>query len=148
MNYATLKDKSYSEEEFRLKLEYEKRLTNDLKNNCKGLYSYLQNKRNLKTSIPSLEMCDGSRTKSAAESAEVLADSFSSVFVLEPDGMLLADANEVLTEIAITCEDVRYEFKNLNCFKSVGPENIHPKLLKSLADDFAFVESLTNLFRV
>ena len=93
-------------------------------------------------------MCDGSRTKSAAESAEVLADSFSSVFVLEPDGMLLADANEVLTEIAITCEDVRYEFKNLNCFKSLGPDSIHPKLLKSLADDFAFVESLTNLFRV
>ena len=151
LNYATLKDKSYSEEEFRLKLEYEKRLTNDLKINCKGLYSYL---RNLKTSIPSLEMRDGSRTKSAAESAEVLADSFSSVFVLEPeslpDGMLLVDANEVLTEIAITCEDVRYELKNLNCFKSVGPDSdsIHPKLLKSLADDFTFVESLTNLFSV
>ena len=52
LNYPTLKDKSYSEEEFRLKLEYEKRLTNDLKNNCKGLYSYLRNKRNLKTGIP------------------------------------------------------------------------------------------------
>ena len=43
-------------------------------------------------------------------SAEVLADSFSSVFVLEPeslpDGMLLVDTNEVLTEIAITCEDM------------------------------------------
>ena len=94
----------------------------------------------------------GSRTKSAAESAEVLADSFSSVFVLEPeslpDGMLLVDTNEVLTEIAITCEDVRYELKNLNCFKIVGPDSIHPKLLKSLADDFAFVESLTNLFRL
>ena len=140
------------EEEFRLQLEYEKRLTNDLKNNCKGLYSYLRNKRNLKTGIPSLEMRDGSRTRSAAESAEVRADSFSSVFVLEPeslpDGMLLLDTNEVLTEIAITCEDARYELKNLNCFKSVGPDSIHPKLLKSLADDFAFVESLTNLFRV
>ena len=151
LNYATLKDKSYSEEEFRLKLEYEMRLTNDLKNNCKGLYSYLRNKRNLKTSILSLEMRDGSRTKSAAKSAEVLSDSFSSVFVLEPeslpDGMLLVDTNEVLTEIAITCEDVRYEVKNLNCFKSVGPDSIHPKLLKSLANDFAFVELLTNLFR-
>ena len=63
--------------------------------------------------------------------------------------MLLVDTNEVLTEIAITCEDVRYELKNLNCFKSVGPDSIHPKLLKSLADyGFAFVELLTNLFRV
>ena len=98
LNYATLKYKSYSEEEFRLKLEYEKRLTNDLKNNCKGLYSYLRNKRNLKTGIRSLEMRDGSRSRSAAESAEVLADSFSSVFVLEPeslpDGMLLEDTQK------------------------------------------------------
>ena len=56
----------------------------------------------------------------------------------------------MLTEVAITCEDVRYELKNLNCFKSVGPDSTHPKskLLKLLADDFAFVESLTNLFRV
>ena len=38
--------------------------------------------------------------------------------------------------------------KNLNCFKSVGPDSIHPKLLKSLADDFAFVELLANLFRM
>ena len=52
LNYATLKDKSYSEEEFQLKLEYEKILTNDLKNKCKGLYSYLRNKQNLKTGIP------------------------------------------------------------------------------------------------
>ena len=56
-------------------------------------------------------MCDGSRTRSAAKSVEVLADSFSSVFVLEPEslpnGMLLVDTNEVLTEIVITCEDVR-----------------------------------------
>ena len=42
LNYATLRDKTYSEEEFRLKLEYEKRLSNDLKNNCKGFYSYLR----------------------------------------------------------------------------------------------------------
>ena len=43
---------------------------------------------------------------------------------------------------------MRYELKNLNCFKSVGPDSIHPKLLKSLADDFAFLKLLTNLFRV
>ena len=55
-------------------------------------------------------MCDGLRTKSAAKGAEVLVDSLSSVFVLEPesllDGMLLVDTNAVFTEIAITCEYV------------------------------------------
>ena len=60
--------------------------------------------------------------------------------------LLLVNTNEVLTEIAITCEDVRYELKNLNCFKSVGLDSIHFKLLKSLVDDFTFVELLTNNF--
>ena len=152
LNYATLKDKNYLDQEFRLKLEYKKKLTNNLKNNCKGLYSYLRNKRDLKTGVPSLEMRDGSRTRSAAESAKVLADAFSSVFVLEPeclpDDMHLVDTNEVLSEIVITCEDVQSEIKTLNCFKSLGPDGIHPKVLKALADDFTFVESLTNLFRI
>ena len=152
LNYATLKDKSYLDQEFRLKLEYEKKLTNNLNNNCQGLYSYLRNKRDLKTGVPSLEMRDGSRTRSAAVSAQVLTDAFSSVFVLEPeclpDDMHLVDTNEVLSEIVITCEDVQSELKTLNCFKSLGPGGIHPKVLKALADDFTFVESLTNLFRI
>ena len=124
-------DKSYSDKEFRLKLDYEKRLTNNLKDNCKGLYSYLRNKRNLKTSIPSLEKHDGSRTRPAAENAEVLAGAFSSVFVLEPeclpDGMYTVHTNEVLTEIIIYSEDVRSELKTLNCFKNLGPDGIHHK---------------------
>ena len=97
-------------------------------------------------------MSDGSRTRSAAESAEVLADAFSSVFVLEPeclpDDMHLLDTNEVLSKIVITCEDMQSELKTLNCFKSLGPDGIHPKVLKALADDFTFVESLTNLFSI
>ena len=99
-------------------------------------------------SIPSLEKHDGSRTRSAAE---VLADAFSSVFVLEPEclpgGMHPIHTNEVLTEILIS-EDVRSELKTLNCFKSLGPDGIHPKVLKALADAVTFVESLTNLSRI
>ena len=41
---------------------------------------YLRNKRQLKTGVPTLEKPDGSRTASASESAEVLADAFSSVY--------------------------------------------------------------------
>ena len=91
-----------------------------------------ENSNRMTNSLENMKIETNSKTKSAAESAEVLADSFSSVFVLEPEslpyGMLLVDTNEVLTEIAITCEDVRYELKNLNCFKSVGPDSIYPKL--------------------
>ena len=56
--------------------------------------------------------------------------------------------NEVLTEIIISFEDERSELKTLYCFKSLGPDGIYPKVLKALADDVTFVESLTNLFRI
>ena len=65
-SYAFLKDKLYSDEEFRLKSNYEKKLTNNLKTNCKGFYSYLRNKRQLKTGVPTLERDDGSRTSRPA----------------------------------------------------------------------------------
>ena len=35
LNYAEFMDKSYSDKEFRLKLDYEKNLTKNLKDNCK-----------------------------------------------------------------------------------------------------------------
>ena len=58
-SYAFLKDKLYSDEEFRLKSNYEKKLTNNLKTNYKGFYSYLRNKRQLKLGVPTLERGDG-----------------------------------------------------------------------------------------
>ena len=84
-NYAMEKDRLYSDEEFRLKTNYERKLTNNLKTNCKGFYSYLRNKRQLKTGVPMLDRDDGSRTTCATESAEELAEAFSSVFVREPE---------------------------------------------------------------
>ena len=35
-----------------------------------------------------------------------------------------------------------------NCFKSFGPDGIHPKLLKSLSGDCDFVDALVKLFSV
>jgi hypothetical protein len=97
-SYAFIKDKMYADEEFRLKSNYEKKLTNNLKTNCKGFYSYLRNKRQLKTGVPTLERSDGSRTSSPAESAEALAEAFSSVFVHEPENLPSVEKPEVESE--------------------------------------------------
>ena len=81
-SYAMSRDKIYSDKEFILKLNNEKKLTNNLKNNSKGFYSYLRNKQQLKTGVPTLEKPDGSHTASASESAEVLADAFRETNIL------------------------------------------------------------------
>ena len=152
-SYAFIKDKLYSDEEFRLKSNYEKKLTNNLRTNCKGFYSYLRNKRQLKTGVPTLERDDGSRTGSPAESAEALAEAFSSVFVHEPEDLPSVGRPEfkseadILGDINITFDKVKHELESLDCFKSYGPDGVHPKLLKSLADDSSFVNAIVKLFR-
>ena len=147
--FANSKQGIFESEEVKAKLRYEKKITANLKTNCKSFYSYLRNKRTIKSSVPSLEKEDGSRTASAAESAEVLASAFSSVFVREPSGPLpelTSETNDIITDISITNEGVKKELSKLNIFKSMGPDDIHPKILKALADDSSFVNALTLLF--
>ena len=42
---------------------------------------------------------------------------------------------------------VQHELKSLDCFKSYGPDGVHPKLLKLLADYSSFVNAVVKLFR-
>ena len=147
-SFAVTEEAKYDAENAKLKVRYEKRITANLKVNSKSFYSYLRNKRQVKTCIRNLDKGDGSRTTSASESAEVLADAFSSVFVREPEGPLPrgVDAEDYIDELVITTDDVQRELAKLNIYKSYGPDGIHPKLLKSLADDTKFVNAVTELF--
>ncbi|KAL5265305.1 hypothetical protein ACHWQZ_G006143 [Mnemiopsis leidyi] len=148
---AISKQQTFEEEEFKAKIKYEKKITSNLKQNCKAFYAYLRNKRQVKSSIVSLDRGDGTRTDTTAESAEVLATAFSSVFVHEPPGPLpkneSLEVNEcVIDDMVIRSSDVKKQLLKLNIFKSSGPDGVHPKLLKSLANDDRFVEAVTQLY--
>ena len=52
-----------------------------------------------------------------------------------------------LTDIVISHENVKAALDKINTFKSAGPDDIHPKLLKSLAGDSQFVNAIYELFR-
>ena len=43
-------------------------------------------------------------------------------------------------------EKVKFLLSETNIYKSGGPDNIHPKLLKSLSDNENFVDAITKLF--
>ncbi|KAL5254844.1 hypothetical protein ACHWQZ_G014324 [Mnemiopsis leidyi] len=148
---AISKQHTFEEEEFKAKVKYEKKITSNLKNNCKAFYAYLRNKRQVKSSVVSLDRGDGTRTDTTAEAAEVLATAFSSVFVHEPSGPLPKNLNFeenecVIDDMVLRSSDVKKQLLKLNIFKSSGPDGVHPKLLKSLAHDDKFVEAVTQLF--
>ena len=151
--YALSKEKLYSDEEYKLKLQYENKLTHNLKTNCKSFYSYLRNKRQLKTGVSTSVTEDGTEAEAAGEKAEFLVQAFSSVFANEPKSTPNVEIpafsdDEMLTDVVISHADLKKELEGLNCFKSIGPDNIHPKLLRSLADDSSFIFALAKLFCV
>ncbi|KAL5249954.1 hypothetical protein ACHWQZ_G015883, partial [Mnemiopsis leidyi] len=153
INYsnAMSKQHTFEKEEFKAKVTYEKKITSNLKHNSKAFFAYLRNKRQVKSSVVSLDREDGTRTDSTAEAAEVLATAFSSVFVHEPPGPLpknvnLEDNECVIDDMVVRSSDVKKQLLKLNIFKSSGPDGVHPKLLKSLAYDDNFVEAVTQLF--
>ena len=153
MNYALSKEKLYSDEEYKLKLQYENKLTHNLKTNSKSFYSYLRNKRQLITGVSTLVKEDGKEAETAREKAEFLAQAFSSVFVNEPKTtpdveIPVLSNDEMLTDVVISHADLKKELEGLYCFKSIGSDNIHPKLLRSLADDNCFISALAKLFCV
>ncbi|KAL5272067.1 hypothetical protein ACHWQZ_G000318 [Mnemiopsis leidyi] len=151
LSNAMSKQHTFEEEEFKAKVSYEKKITSDLKHNSKAFYAYLRNKRQVKSSVVSLDRGDGTRTDTSAEAAEVLATAFSSVFVHEPPGPLPKSVNFkenecVIDDLEVRSSDVKKQLLKLNIFKSSGPDGVHPNLLKSLAYDDSFVEAVTQLF--
>ena len=73
------------------------------------------------------------------ERADILQDQFCSVFTKEPSGTL--PEFELRTNLNIkfnlTISMVKKELKSLNPNKSLGPDEIHPVMLKRLADHIA-----------
>ena len=53
----------------------------------------------------------------------------------------------VIGDLCINDDDVKNELKNLNIYKSCGPDDVHPKLLKSLSNDPQFVKAISELMR-
>ena len=89
------------------------------------------------TLIPTLTLNDGNAAKTSLEKAEALNNSFGSVlsdehctnvpFCEEKSGTPLSN-------IIFTPDMIKMNLLNLNVNKSVGSDNIHPYMIKTLAE--------------
>ena len=139
-------------------VKYEKKITKNLKQNTKSFFCYLRSKRKVKTTVNALSKEDGTKTGDASQAANVLASAFSSVYLSEPQGPLPEKCyqqrgtggpqQEEISDLEISDLCVKEKLSKLDIFKSQGPDEINPKLLKVLSDNPNFVNAVGKLFRV
>lgn len=103
----------------------------------KAIYKYTRSKISSVVSTPSVRRNDGSVSTSAAETAETLADVFSSVFTQEPDTPLPEVKNDrvipSITHFIFSEEVILKQLQQLPLNKAPGPDNISCAVLNKCA---------------
>ena len=141
----------------KVRREFEKKLYKEVKRNPKALYRYLNSGKQARVPICKLRRRDlGTETGNVKETAEELNNFFHSVFVREDDSDIIAfngfatqfmntETEEpftykgkvsasTLSTINLTKERVLKALIDLNPNKTPGPDGLHPKVLKEVAE--------------
>ena len=126
------------------KAQFELNLAAGVKRNKKLFYKYINSKRRTKENLRSLLDEAGNVTTEDTERADVLNAFFTSVFQsqtsypqVSPRSDLVALAGEQTKPPTIQEETVRDLLLQLDCHKSMGPDEIHPRVLRELAEEIA-----------
>ena len=128
---------------------FEKNLAKKIKENPKAYWKYINSKRKCKININSLLSPDGIITEDDTEKVDILNTFFTSVFTKE-DLNDIPDFNDnynghCIINIQFSEKDIEEILKTLKVTKSPGPDNIHPRIPKELANVLA--KPLYLLFR-
>jgi hypothetical protein len=123
-------------------------IARNAKLNPKDFYKYVNERRIVKDSIGPLKAQDGLLKTSNADMAKLLNDYFSSVFTIE-DAENIPELPEYkeedrLNEMRFTQEDVLGKLTNLDVYKSFGPDQVHPRVLKVAKDGIS--QALSYIF--
>ncbi len=120
--------------------QYEKAIASNVKTNPKLFWNYVNSKLKSRQPISDLKKDNGELTVNDVEKAQVLNTFFASVFTDE-DLTNIPDpgnhSNSILDNIDISEDDIRKRLLKLNISKSPGPDGLHPRVLKELANTIA-----------
>jgi len=136
----------------RAKKAFEQRLADNIKQDCKSFYSYVNSKSRSNNKIGPLKNSGGDVINGNKETANLLNEYFASVFTRENLGNL-PHADEVyhgsieqsLSHVSITEQIVFEKISKVNVNKSQGPDQIHNKMLFELRHELT--KPLTELFK-
>ena len=119
----------------------EQNIAQNIKNNPKLFFRYVNSKIKSKEGVSNLKKNDGNLTENDQEKTEVLNNFFQSVYTQEDKTNIPKFENKtdkILSSIEVTQQDIQNALQKLNINKSQGPDLIHPRLLKELAEQLAY----------
>ena len=116
-------------------IDYEKSLLFRLKESPKLLHSYLRHKKQYRPSVGPLTLSTGRTTDDPRTMANSFAETFASVFAttVPPDPAPHQGCNAELDNITFTLKDVEDVLSHLDANSAMGPDGLHPHLLKACA---------------
>ena len=128
--------------------EKELKLARDFKENPKLLHNFVRSKMKVKDRIGPLENSEGEVCCERKMKAKLLNDQFKSVFVRENLNNIPEVERTVvnITDVLIDEEIVKKKLSKLKEDKAMGPDEIHPKILRECSEQLA--GPLARLFRM
>lgn len=131
--------------------DYETKLAKNIKTDSKSFFCYVNNKNKLSNKIGPLKDTAAKIIADDGEMANMLNEYFGSVFTKDlsnndVNGTDDKFLGEKLTFITVTEQEVLKKLQCLKINKSVGPDNIHPKLLLELK--LTLAKPLAKLFQL
>ena len=153
LNLAMSKQSEYESKLSQTLVKYEKRITGNMKHNPKQFFKYLNSKRKIKSGVSELKNEKGEIIESVHENANILGNFFASTFVCESSehfndiNFTKKYTDNEIGDIDFDNEEIRTLLSEINVCKSQGPDDVHPKLIKTLSENGEFVDAVTKLFK-